>query len=157
MTKKSTNSNSHAKPYAENRKAYFNYEILEEIEAGLKLLGFEAKAVRAGKISLAGSYAAVRGGELFLVNARIEPYQPKNTPPEYEPLRSRVLLVSKKEATRLAGFEAAQGLTLIPLLVYNKGSVIKLRLGVARGKKKGDKRQTIKKREAEREMRRTLK
>ncbi len=142
--------------YAENRKAKFNYEILEELEVGMKLLGYEAKAVRAGKMNLDGSYAVIRGGELFLTNARIEPYQPKNTPESYEPDRARVLLASKKEITRLADLDK-QGLTLVPISVYNKGRVIKLRLAVAKGKKKGDKRQTVKKREAEREIRRTLK
>ena len=146
-----------SKNYAENRKARFNYEILEEIEVGIKLLGLEAKAVRTGKISLDGAYAVVRGGELFLINTRIEPYQPKNTPESYEPDRTRVLLASKKEIAKLANFEVRRGLTLIPLSMYNKSRVIKLRLAVAHGKKGGDKRQTIKRREAEREIRRTLK
>lgn len=143
--------------YTENRKAGFNYEILEKIEVGIKLLGFETKSVRAGKTSLEGAYAYVRGGELFLVGARIEPYQPKNTPEDYEPDRTRKLLAHKKEVARLADLEARQGLTLVPLSMYNKGRVIKLSLAIARGKKKGDKRQTVKRREAEREIRRVLK
>ncbi len=143
--------------YVENKKAKFNYEILEELEVGIKLNGFETKSVRNGKASLDGSYAVVRGGELFLINARIEPYQPKNTPESYDKERSRILLASKKEIAKLADFEVSKGLTLVPISMYNKGRVIKLRLAVAKGKKKGDKRQTIKKREAEREIRRTLK
>lgn len=143
--------------YAENRKARFNYEILEEVEVGIKLFGYEAKAVRAGRISLDGSYALVRGGELYLIGAHVEPYQPKNTPENYDPDRARVLLAHKKEISKLANFEAKQGLTLVPLSVYNSGRVIKLRLAVAKGKKKSDKRQTIKKREAEREIRRLIK
>jgi len=140
--------------YVDNRKAKFNYEILEELEVGIKLLGFEAKAVRAGKASLDGSYAVVRGGELFLINAHIEPYQPKNTPESYDPDQSRLLLASKKEIANLANLEGSRGLTLVPISMYNKGRVIKLRLAVAKGKKTKDKRQSIKKREVEREIRR---
>lgn len=143
--------------YTENRKARFNYEILEEIEVGIKLLGSEAKAVRAGKASLDGSYAYVRGGELFLVSAHIEPFQPKNTAEDYDPDRVRKLLAHKKELSRLADLEGKQGLTLVPLSMYNKGRVIKLSLAIAKGKKRDDKRQTIKRREAEREIRRALK
>ncbi len=140
--------------YVENKKARLNYEILEEMEVGIKLNGFETKSVRGGKASLEGSFAVVRGGELFLTNARIEPYQPKNTPESYDKERTRVLLASKKEIAKLADFETNQGLTLVPISMYNKGRVIKLRLAVAKGKKKGDKRQTIIKRETEREIRR---
>ncbi len=143
--------------YVDNRKAKFNYEILEELEVGIKLNGFETKAVRAGKTSLDGSYAVVRAGELFLINAHIEPYQPKNTPESFDPDRTRLLLASKKEIAKLANLESSRGLTLVPISMYNKGRVIKLRLAVAKGKKSGDKRQSIKKREVEREIRRTLK
>ena len=140
-----------------NKEAGFNYEILEKFEAGLKLLGFEVKAIKAGKMNLAGSYVGVRGDEAFLIGASIAPYQVKNTPEYYEPTRTRKLLLNKKELTVLANFESKKGLTIIPISVYNKGRHIKLEVAVARGKKRFDKRQTIKKRETERDMRRTLK
>ena len=140
-----------------NKEAGFNYEILEKFEAGMELLGFEVKAIKAGKMNLAGSYVGVRGDEAFLIGASIAPYQVKNTPEDYEPTRTRKLLLNKKELTVLANFEPKKGLTIIPISVYNKGRHIKLEVAVARGKKRFDKRQTIKKREAEREMRRTLK
>ncbi|MBU6371020.1 MAG: SsrA-binding protein SmpB [Patescibacteria group bacterium] len=143
--------------FAENRKAYFNYDILEKITAGLELLGFEVKSVRAGRMSLDGSYAIVRGGEAFLVGAAVTPLQPKNVMPGYDERRPRKLLLTKKEIARLAGLESKQGLTLVPISVYNIGRKIKLDLGVGRGKKKADKRTSIRKRETAREIDRTLK
>ena len=141
----------------ENRKARFNYELLEKREAGIELLGFEVKALRQKQGSLDGAYVIVRGGEAFLVNAFIPPYQPKNTPPSYDPRRNRKVLLTKKEITELAGSESKKGLTIIPISVYNKGRKIKVLLTVARGKKKYDKRETLKWRDAEREMRREMK
>ncbi|OGZ96093.1 MAG: SsrA-binding protein [Candidatus Sungbacteria bacterium RIFCSPLOWO2_02_FULL_51_17] len=137
-----------------NKRAYFDYEILETYEAGLKLLGFETKAVRDGRMNLSGSFVVIRGNEAFLLNASIPPYQPKNTPGDYDPMRTRVLLLHKKEIRTLTGKTAEKGLTLVPLRVYNKGTRLKLEFGVARHKKKHDKRETIKKRETEREIRR---
>lgn len=140
-----------------NKKAGFNYELLDSYEAGLDLLGFEVKALKLGRGSLEGSYVVIRGGEAFLVGANIPPYQAGNTPAGYDPLRPRRLLLTRKEIKLLLGKEAEKGLTLVPISVYSKGKLLKLKLAIARGKKKYDKRETIKKREAKREMDRTLK
>lgn len=141
---------------AENRKAHFNYEFLEEMEAGIELEGFEVRAVRTGKMSLEGSHVTARGREAFLVGATIAPYQPNNTPKGYSPTRNRKLLLTKKEIDELAGNESKKGLTIVPISVYNKGRRIKVKIAIARGKKKFDKRETLKRRDDEREMRRTL-
>ena len=145
-----------------NKKAYFNYEILEKIEAGIKLLGFEVKSVKKGQGSLEGAYVTIRvsnkgGAEVFLVGAYIPPYQAGNTPMGYDPYRNRKLLLNAKEIKTLIGLEAQRGLTIVPISVYNKKNKIKVEIGVARGKKKYDKRETIKKREAQRDVLRTLK
>ena len=144
-------------PLIQNKKAYFNYEILEKIEAGIELLGFEVKSLKGGQGSLEGSYVVIRGREAFVVNMQIPPYQPANTPKDYEPTRTRRLLVTKKEIERLSKEENQKGLTIVPISVYNKGRKLKLEIAVVRGKKKYDKRETIKKRDTEREMRRDLK
>ncbi len=143
--------------FAENRKARFNYELLEELEAGIELSGHEVRAIRTGKMSLEGAHVTVRGGEVFLVGASISPYQPNNTPKSYSPTQNRRLLLTRKEIETLSDSEKQKGLTVVPISVYNKGRRIKVRLAVARGKKKFDKRETLKRRDAEREMRRTLK
>jgi SsrA-binding protein len=142
--------------FAENRKAYFNYEILEKITAGIQLLGIEVKAVRAGRMTLDGAYAVIRGGEAFLIGSTIVSLQPKNTPKDYDERRNRKLLLTKKELEYLAGKEKL-GLTIVALSVYNMGHKIKVELGLAKGKKKSDKRESIKKRESDREIDRTLK
>jgi SsrA-binding protein len=141
----------------DNPKAHFNYEILERYDAGIELLGFEVKSVRAGHGSLIGSHVIVRGGEVFIVGLRIDPYQVGNTPPTYDPLQTRKLLLTKKEITTLAEQDTKKGLTLVPLALYNKGGKIKVSFAVARGKKKFDKRETIKKRDTDREIGRLLK
>ena len=141
----------------DNKKARFNFEILETYEAGLELFGTEVKSIRARNGSLEGAYVIVRGGEAFLVGATIPPYQPDNTPQEYEPERARRLLLNKKELAKLSSYEDQKGLTVIPLSLYTKGRLLKLQVGVARGKKKHDKRETIKKRDTERELGRSLK
>jgi SsrA-binding protein len=143
--------------YAENRKARFNYEILSTYEAGMELLGTEVKSVRAGRMSLEGAFVIVRGGEAYLINGNIPPYQIKNAPKNYDPLRNRKLLLTKKEIAELAGSEKNKSLTIVPISVYNKGRKIKIEIGLVKGKKKYDKRETIKKRDTERELRRTLK
>lgn len=140
-----------------NKKAHFDYQILETYEAGIELLGHEVKSVKTGHINLAGSFAVIRGGEAYLLNATIPPYQAKNAPADYDPLRTRKLLLHKSEIKELIGKSAQKGLTIVPLKVYTKRSRIKILLGLAKHKKKADKRETIKKREAEREVRRTLK
>ena len=142
--------------YLDNPKARFDYEIMDEYEAGIELLGFEVKSARAGHGSLTGAYIIVRGGEVFITGLRIDPYQPGNTP-DYDPLRTRKLLLTKKEIHELAETELKKGLTMVPLALYNKGSKIKVRFAIARGKKKFDKRETIKKRDTDRDLRRTLK
>jgi len=141
----------------EHPKARFDYEILETFEAGLELTGYEVKTLRKHQGSLLGAYVVVRGGEAFLVGATIPPYQQNNTPKEYDATRPRRLLLSKKELGTLANTESTKGLTLVPVSVYNKGRVLKLSVAIARGKKKFDKRETIKKRETDRDIRRTLK
>jgi len=143
--------------YAENRKARFDYETLEKYEAGIELVGAEVKSVRSGQMSLEGSFVIVRGGEAFLINANIPPYQVKNAPKDYDPLRNRTLLLTKKELSELAAGESNKSLTIVPLSVYNKGKKIKIDIALVRGKKKFDKRETIKKRETDRELRREAK
>ena len=141
----------------ENKKVRFHYEIQENFEAGISLFGFEVKALKNKQGSLLGSYIVIRGGEAFLVEAEIPAYQKANTPDSYDPRRNRKLLLNKKELVRLGDFENQKGLTLVPISLYNKGRNIKLNFAVARGKKKADKRETIKRREADREINRTLK
>lgn len=141
----------------ENKKAHLNYEILEEYEAGLELLGSEVKALRGKQGKLDGSHITVRGGEAYLIGASIPPYQSGNTPADYEPMRNRKLLLTKKEILILGEHESQKGLTIVPLRVYNKGRHLKLALGVARGRKKYDKRAVLKKRDTKREIDRTLK
>lgn len=143
--------------YAENRKAHFNYEILEKYETGIELLGTEVKSVRNGQISLEGAFVIVRGGEVFLINANIPPFQIKNAPTDYDPLRNRKLLLTKKEIAELAGSEKNKSLTIVPISVYNKDRKIKVKIALVKGKKKFDKRETIKKRDTDREIRREYK
>lgn len=140
--------------YAENRKARFDYEILEKYEVGIELLGVEVKSVRSGKISIEGSFILVRGGEIFLINCNIQPYQQNNIIKDYDPLRNRKLLLTKKEIKELSEVEKNKSLTIVPISVYNKNRKIKLEIAVVKGKKKYDKRENIKKRETDREIRR---
>ena len=141
----------------ENKKARLHYELMDDYEAGLDLRGFEVASLRARHGSLEGSHVVIRGGEAFLVGATIPPYQPNNTPPTYDPGRARRLLLSKKHIGTLAGREKQKGLTIVPISVYNKGRFLKLKIAVARGKKKYDKREAIKAREDKRRIARTLK
>lgn len=141
----------------QNKKATFNYEILERFEAGAELFGYEVKSLRNGKGKLDGAHVVVRGGEAYLVGASIPAFQPKNAPKEYEPERPRRLLLTRKELKTLIGLDSAKGLTLVPLLWYTKGSLVKLAFASVRGKKKTDKRETIKKREADRDAERIMK
>lgn len=141
----------------ENKKARFDYEKLERFEAGIELLGTETKAVKMGRGTLEGSRVIVRGGEAFLVGANIPAYQPANAPSGYDPERTRRLLLKKAEIKRLGGLESQKGLTLIPISLYNKGNRVKVDVALVRHLKKHDKREKLKKRDAEREIRRTLK
>jgi len=130
--------------------------VLEKFEAGIVLNGQEVKSIRGGNIGLKGSYVVVREGEVFLIGATVPPYQPKNALPDYDPERSRKLLLKKKEIDYLIGKTREKGLTLIPLKIYSKYAKIKLEFGIAKGKRKSDKRETIKKRDTDREIRREL-
>jgi SsrA-binding protein len=140
---------------ATNRKARFEYEILDTFEAGIALLGPEVKSLRAGKANLTDAYATIRGGEVFLISAHISPYaQASRANPE--PRRERKLLLHKAEIARLQGRVAERGFTLIPLQLYFKNGRAKVEIAVARGKRRHDKRETIRRRETDRELRRTL-
>ncbi len=141
----------------ENKKARFNYEILDKYEAGIELLGFEVKSIKSHHGSLEGAFVIVRGGEAYLIGANIPPYQAGNTPADYERDRNRKLLLTKKELKELGGHGENKGLTIVPLMMYNKANKIKVSIATVRGKKKFDKRESIKKRDTDREIRRTLK
>lgn len=141
---------------AENRKAYFNYEILEKFEAGMVLLGQEVKSIKLGRMQIAGSYVVPKGKELWLVGATVPPYQPKNVPQDYNPQRPRKLLLRAEEIKYLIGKAQQKGLTLMPLRVYPKQGRVKLEFGVARGRKKAGKKELLKKRALEREIQREL-
>lgn len=142
-------------PYAFNKKATFNYEILETFTAGIALSGYEAKSIKLGRFDLTGSHAIIRGNEAYLVGATIHPFQAKNAPTDYDPTRTRKLLLKRDEIAHLIG-KLHEGLTLVPLKSYNKRGFVKIELGLGRGKKTHDKRETIKKREVEREIRRNI-
>lgn len=140
--------------FSDNRKAYFNYEILGKYEAGIELLGLEVKSIKSGKAILAGSFIIVRGGEVYLTGMQIPPYQVGNTSLDYDPTRARRLLLNKKEINTLAEADSKKGLTIIPLSLYNKDGKIKVEIAIARGKKIYDKRESIKKRDVGRDIRR---
>ncbi len=141
----------------DNRRATFDYSIIETMEAGLELLGFEVKSLRAGNGSLKGARVVARGGEAYLVGATIPPWQQANAPKSYDPERTRRLLLNKKQIAQVVSAESEQGLTIIPLSVYNKGRNLKLEIAIARGKKAHDKRQSIEERDVKRSIARSLK
>ncbi len=143
--------------YIQNRKARFDYEILDTTEAGLVLQGHEVKSIRAGKGKLEGAYVIIRGGEAFLVGASISPYQVANTPKNYDPERPRKLLLSKKELGHYEQQTETARLTAVPIRLYSNKGKIKLEIALARGKKKYDKRETLKARDSKRDIDRTLK
>ncbi len=140
---------------ATNKKARFDYEILETFEAGIVLTGPEVKSVKLGHISIKESYATVRSEEVFLTNAHISPYK-QAASIEQEPTRSRKLLLKKSEIKSLIGKAQTQGLTLIPIQVYLKRGFVKVEIGLGRGKKKHDKRESIKKKDVKREVEREM-
>ena len=142
-------------PITRNRRARFDYEILDTLEAGLVLLGPEVKSLRAGKANLQDAYAAVRGREAVLRNAHISPYEKVGREPP-PPRRERKLLLHRREIDRLRSQIAERGLTVIPLALYFRRGRVKVELGVARGRRKGDKRDAIRRREEERDIQRTL-
>lgn len=137
-----------------NKRAFYDYEILEKFEAGIVLTGQEVKSAKAGHINLTGSYVIIRGGEALLVGAQIAPYKFAGRLLNYDPQRTRKLLLKKKELSYLAGKSQEGRLTILPLSVYTKArGKIKVEIGVGRGKKQFEKREVIKKRETEREVR----
>jgi SsrA-binding protein len=141
---------------AVNKKATFEYEILEKLEAGLMLTGAEVKSVRNGNIRLLGAYVTFHGTSANLLNAHISPYKYAQNE-EYDPTVSRRLLLKQKEINYLRGKLSEKGLTIIPLSVYTKGNLIKIESGVGRGKKTFDKRESVKKRDQKREIAKKLK
>jgi len=140
-----------------NKKIGLEYEILETLEAGIELLGQEVKSLRKNQGSIIGSHVTVRGGEAFIISMDIPPYQIKNTPENYDSKRNRRILLTKAEIQKLASLEAKKGLTIVPISLYNKGKKIKISIAIVRGKKKHDKREDIKKRDINREIRREYK
>jgi len=138
---------------ASNRRARHDYEILDTFEAGIALLGPEVKSLRNGKANLTDGYALIRRGEVFLTNVHVGPYE-KAWRENAEPRRERKLLLHRAEIARLRGKVAERGLTLVPLRLYFKNGRVKVELGVARGKRRYDKRESIRRREQEREMQR---
>jgi len=140
-----------------NKKAYFNYEILETYEAGISLMGSEVKSIREGRISLKESYAEIKDGEVFLVNCHISPYEPANRF-NHEPTRERKLLLHRREIKRLIGKILEKGLTLVPtkVLINDRGKV-KIEISLAKGKRAYQKREIIKERDRERELRAEMK
>lgn len=142
---------------AKNKKAYFNYEILETFEAGIALLGSEVKSIREGRISLKESYAEVKDGEVFLVHCHISPYEAANRF-NHEPLRDRKLLLHRRELKRLTGKIKEKGLTLVPTKVLlSERGLVKVEVALARGKRAYQKREAIRERDRDREMRAELK
>ena len=142
--------------FSENRRATFDYEILERLEAGMVLLGSEVKAIQNGKMNIAGSFVIFRGGVPYLMGSDIPPYQPINTPDSYDQNRARALLLNKKEIKRLESEIHEQKLTLVPIRVYNKSNRIKVELGLGKHKKDRDKRAALKKKEVRREIRQVM-
>lgn len=137
-----------------NKKASFDYDFLEKFEAGIVLSGAEIKAIKTGKANLAGSFAIIRNNEAFLLNLSIAPYQPKNMEASYSPDKTRKLLFHQKQIFYLSSLLKQKNLTLVPLRMYNKHGLIKVELALAKGKKKFDKREAIKKRDIKKRIER---
>jgi len=142
---------------AENKKAKFEYDILDDFEAGLVLDGQEVKSIRAGRMNMLGAYVTISRGAVWLVGAQIQKYPQAGPLPDYDPQRTRKLLLHKREINKLAGKMEQKGFTLVPLSVYAKGTKLKLKFGLGRGKKQFEKKESIKKRDLDREVRRALK
>jgi SsrA-binding protein len=145
------------KQLAQNRKATFDYYIEEHYEAGLVLTGTEIKSLRAGKANISDSFATIRHGEAFVHNMHISPFEQGNRYNPTDPTRARKLLMHKKEITKLLGLSKQEGYTLVPLKVYLRNGFAKLLLGLAKGKKNYDKRETAAKKDAERDIQRAMK
>ena len=144
------------KNIAENRKAFHDYHILETFEAGLVLMGTEVKSIREGRVNLRDSYARTEGGEVFVYNIHIQPYSHRGYA-DHDPLRKRKLLLHQHEILKLTGKVIEKGMTLVPVRMYFKNGRVKVALGLAKGKQAHDKRETIKRREADRETRAAVK
>ena len=144
------------RPIAENRKARHDYHILETWEAGIALLGTEVKAIREGRVNLRDSFARVEGNEVFLYNVNISPYSHRGYA-DHEPLRRRKLLLHRDEIRKLIGKTVEKGMTLIPVRLYYKNGRVKVAVSLAKGKKDYDKRETIKRRDTDRETRAAIK
>ena len=143
--------------YAINKRANYDYEILEKLEGGLVLAGYEVKSIKTGHISLKGAFVTITGNQAYLTNANIPAYQAANMHKDYDPNRSRKVLIHKREIKTLVGKISQKGLTLVPIRVYSTRGLIKLEFGVGKGKKRIDKRESIKKREEKVKMERILK
>ncbi len=141
----------------ENKKIFLNYEVLDEYEAGIELLGAEVKMIKSHHGSLEGARVLIRGAEAFLVGFNLPIYQPNNPSSAYESERTRKLMLKKKEIAELVGRGEQKGLTIVPISMYNKGRLIKVKIAVVRGKKKFDKRESLKKKEAKRDVAREMK
>jgi len=141
---------------AENRKAFHDYHLLETFEAGVALLGTEVKAIREGRVNLRDSFGRVEDGEVFLYNVHISPYSHRGSS-NHEPTRRRKLLLHRQEIQKLIGKTIQRGMTLVPVRMYFKNGHVKVSISLAKGKQSHDKRETIKRREAERETRAALK
>ena len=150
------NKGEHVKLICKNRKAFFNFEIEDTFEAGIALVGSEVKSLRAGKANLSDSYGKIKNGEIFLVECHISPYAQSGRE-IHEPLRERKLLLHKQEIKKLTGKVAERGYSLIPLRMYFKNGKVKVEIGLARGKKLYDKRESIKKKDQRRELERMMK
>jgi len=142
---------------SDNKKAYYDFEIIEKVECGIALLGWEVKSIRQGNITLRDAYAKIINSELWMVGGHISPFKQGGQFVAEDPIRSRKLLINKKELKRLIGKTEEKGLTIIPLRLYLKGNLFKLEVGLARSKKSFDKRRTIKEKELKREMERAVK
>lgn len=141
----------------QNKKVHLNYELLENFEGGLELFGHEVKSIKDKQGSLEGSHIVVRGAEVYLVGSSIPAYQPKNVPESYDPERPRKILVTRKEIKELADADSKKGVAIVPVALFTKGRKIKISFAIARGKKKFDKREDLKKRDAQRDIDREMK
>ena len=144
------------KVLARNKDAHFNYSIEHELEAGIVLSGHEVKSAKHGDVSLKGAHVTIHGNEAFLVNAHISAYKYAGEIPGYEPTRSRKLLLKRQETAGLIGKFKEQGMAVVPLELYEKRGLVKVKLGIGRGKKKYDKRESIKKKESDRKISRAI-
>jgi SsrA-binding protein len=151
------NTSSGIKIVTDNRQARYLYEILETYEAGVQLTGTEIKSIRAGRVNLKDGYALIRNGEAWLINVHISPYEASGSYFNHDPRRTRKLLLNRKEINKLIGLVEQKGLTLVPLKMYFKNSWIKISIGLGRGKKLHDKRESLKQKQDQRDMARALK